>query len=111
MSKGSVKDVNYFAAAGQDASAAQIDNVLHDVEMIMERLKGDKLTIIAGKLDGKNEAEDVRKVFEGVVTGGDVKASEMKFSGSKLMEFEMHVLLENLFQFASGIEILISLTH
>ena len=82
--KGSVKDVNYFAPAGQDASAGQIDNVLHDVELVMERLKGDKLTTLAGKLDGKKSSEDVRKIFEEVVTEGDVKASEMKFFGKQV---------------------------
>jgi DnaJ family protein C protein 2 len=82
--KGSVKDVNYFAAAGASALAAQIDSVLHDVEVIMERLKGDKLTSIAGKLDGKKTSEEVRKVFEEVVTEGDVKASEMKFFGKQV---------------------------
>src|SRR5262249_34713303 len=39
--KGSVKEVNYFSVSG-DASAEQIDNVLHDVELILERLKGEK---------------------------------------------------------------------
>lgn len=81
--KGSVKEVNYFAGAGT-ASAGQIDNVLHDVELIMERLKGDKLTIIAGKLDGKKNAEEIRPVFEEVVTVGDVKPSEMKFFGKQV---------------------------
>jgi DnaJ homolog subfamily C member 2 len=81
--KGSVKDVNYFAATG-DASAGQIDNVLHDVELVMERLKGDKLTNIAGKLEGKKAPEEVRQIFEDVITTGDVKANEMKFFGKQI---------------------------
>jgi DnaJ homolog subfamily C member 2 len=81
--KGSVKDVNYFAASG-DASAGQIDSVLHDVELIMERLKGEKLTKIAGKLEGKKAPEEVRQIFDEVIAAGDVKASEMKFFGKQI---------------------------
>jgi DnaJ homolog subfamily C member 2 len=81
--KGSVKDVNYFATTGE-ASAGQIDSVLSDVELIMERLKGDKLTNIASKLDGKKSAAEVKSVFEGVVTAGDVKATEMKYFGKQV---------------------------
>jgi DnaJ family protein C protein 2 len=79
--KGSVKDVNYFSAS---ASAQQIDRVLSDVELIMERLKGEKLSVLAGKLDGKKSEEEVRLVFEGVVSVGDVKASEMKYFGKQV---------------------------
>ena len=81
--KGSVKDVNYFVATGT-ASAEQIDRVLHDVEVIIERLKGEKLTGLAAKLDGKKKGEDVRAVFEEVILGGDVKTSEMKFLGKQV---------------------------
>jgi DnaJ homolog subfamily C member 2 len=81
--KGSVKDVNYFVPSG-DASASQIDKVLSDVELIMERLKGENLTVIAGKLDGKKDPAEVRKVFEGVIITGLVKASEMKFFGKQV---------------------------
>lgn len=81
--KGSVKDVNYFGGEGS-ASAGQIDGVLHDVELIMERLKGEKLTLLAGKLDGKKKPEDVRAVFEDVIAAGDVKASETKFFGKQV---------------------------
>jgi DnaJ family protein C protein 2 len=80
--KGSVKEVNYFA--GDVApSAGQIDQVLHDVELVMERLKGDKLTGIAGKLDGKKTADEVRSVFEGILIAGDVKPAEMRFFGKQ----------------------------
>jgi DnaJ homolog subfamily C member 2 len=81
--KGSVKEVNYFAG-GVAPSAGQIDQVLHDVELVMERLKGDKLTDIAGKLDGKKTAEEVRSVFEGILTAGDVKPAEMRFFGKQV---------------------------
>lgn len=80
--KGSVKDVNYFATG--NPTAVQIDNVLHDVELIMERLKGEKLTDIAAELDGKKTPDEVKAVFEKVVTKGDVKASEMKFFGKQV---------------------------
>jgi DnaJ homolog subfamily C member 2 len=81
--KGSVKEVNYFAGSG-NASAGQIDRVLDDVELIIERLKGDKLSSIAGKLEGKKDPDEVRKVFEEVILAGDVKASEMKFFGNQV---------------------------
>ena len=81
--KGSVKEVNYFSVAG-NASAGQIDGVLSDVELIMERLKGEKLTNLAGQLDGKKGLEEVRKVFEDVITTGDVKPNEMKFFGKQV---------------------------
>ena len=78
-----MKDVNYFAISG-NASAGQIDSVLTDVELIMERLKGDKLTALAGKLDGKKTSQDVRSIFEEVISAGDVKATEMKFFGKQV---------------------------
>lgn len=81
--KASVKDVNYFAGSG-DASAGQIDSVLADVELIMERLKGDKLTVLAGKLDGKKSPEEVKSIFEDVITAGDAKGTEMKFFGKQV---------------------------
>jgi DnaJ homolog subfamily C member 2 len=81
--KGSVKEVNYFVAEG-DPSAGQIDNVLHDVELLMERLKGEKLTKLAEKLDGKKTSDDVRKIFEEVIKVGGVKVSEMKFFGNQV---------------------------
>jgi DnaJ homolog subfamily C member 2 len=80
--KGSVKDVNYFVAG--TPSAEQIDRALHDVDVIVERLKGEKLTSLAAKLDGKKKVDEVRAVFEEVVLAGDVKASEMKFFGKQV---------------------------
>lgn len=79
--KGSVKEVNYFCGVGESASAGQIDKVLHDVELIMGRLKGEKLSVLAGNLDRKTKADEVRSVFEDVITAGDVQASEMRFFG------------------------------
>ena len=81
--KGSVKEVNYFASA-ETASAGQIDSVLTDVELIMERLKGEKLTNLAGKLDGRKRPEEIRKIFEEVIATGDVKPNEMKFFGKQV---------------------------
>jgi DnaJ family protein C protein 2 len=80
--KGSVKDVNYFAG-DTTPSAAQIDDVLNDVGLIMEQIKGDKLTEIAVKLDGKKTAEEVRAVFVGVISAGDVKTTGMKYFGKQ----------------------------
>ena len=44
--KGSVKDVNYFATGG-NASAAQIDGVLTDVELIIGKIDPDELAVLA----------------------------------------------------------------
>ena len=64
--KGSVKDVNYFAAGGR-ASAAQIDLVLGDTELIMGKADPDQLAELVGKLNvaGK-DAGKVKGAFEEV---------------------------------------------
>jgi DnaJ family protein C protein 2 len=62
--KGSVKDVNYFAGGG-DASAAQIDLVLGDTELIMGKVDPDGLAALVEKLTlaGK-DATKVKGAFE-----------------------------------------------
>ncbi|KAM5434639.1 Zuotin [Microsporum ferrugineum] len=79
--KGSVKDVNYFAEG--DASAAQIDSVLGDVELIMSKINNEELATIASKLTaaGKDVAA-VKGVFAAEVTrlvgSGALKAGDIK---------------------------------
>jgi DnaJ family protein C protein 2 len=70
--KGSVKDVNYFIESG-DASAAQIDQVLNDTELIMGKIDPDQLAELAGKLTlaGK-DAEKVKGAFEETASKLDV---------------------------------------
>lgn len=55
--KGSVKDVNYFAATGEP-SADDINNVLGDVDLIMGKIDVDELAALAEKLTiaGKDSA-------------------------------------------------------
>ncbi|KAJ5110423.1 hypothetical protein N7532_000958 [Penicillium argentinense] len=80
--KGSVKDVNYFAEG--EASAAQVDSVLGDVELIMGKIDVDELAALAEKLTlaGKDGAavksawssEGQRLVGAGKVKEGELKA-------------------------------------
>jgi DnaJ homolog subfamily C member 2 len=80
--KGSVKDVNYFSTGG-DASAAQIDGVLTDVELIMGKIDPDELAALASKLNlaGKDagkvqaayEDEAKRLLGAGKIREGDLK--------------------------------------
>lgn len=80
--KGSVKDVNYFAEAG-DASPAQIDGVLNDVELIMGKIESEDLAALAAKLTtaGK-DAGAVKEAYAAeakrLVEGGKVKEGELK---------------------------------
>ena len=60
--KSSVKDVNYFVASG-DASAAHIDAVLNDVELVMGKVDNEELAVLAGKLNGKKGGGEVKGVW------------------------------------------------
>lgn len=64
--KGSVKDANYFATGG-DASAAQIDAVLSDVEKIQGKIDADEIAALAGKLQGLKVADEIKGVWSGEV--------------------------------------------
>lgn len=80
--KGSVKDVNYFAESGEP-SAAQIDGVLTDVELIQSKIDAEQLAALAGRLTsaGKDAAavkaafaeEAKRLVGEGKLKDGEIK--------------------------------------
>lgn len=80
--KGSVKDVNYFAGSG-DASAAQVDSVLGDVDLIASKINHEELAALASKLSaaGKDEA-GVKAAYGGVVSqlvsDGKLKDGEVK---------------------------------
>lgn len=80
--KGSVKDVNYFAGSG-DASAAQVDSVLGDVDLIVSKINNEELAALASKLGsaGKDEAA-VKAAYGAVVSelvsGGKLKDGEVK---------------------------------
>jgi DnaJ family protein C protein 2 len=80
--KGSVKDVNYFVGSG-NASVAQVDGVLSDVELIMSKIGSEELASFAAKLAaaGKDasrvkaayDAEVARLVGTGVIKEGEIK--------------------------------------
>ncbi|KAL1952952.1 hypothetical protein VTO42DRAFT_3819 [Malbranchea cinnamomea] len=80
--KGSVKDVNYFVEAG-DASAAQVDGVLNDVDVIISKISHDELAALATRLaaagkdaaavKGVYAAEVARLLGAGKLQEGEVK--------------------------------------
>ncbi|KAH8648416.1 putative zuotin [Xylariales sp. PMI_506] len=79
--KGSVKDANYFAG-GSDASAAQIDAVLNDVEVVQAKIDADEIAALAGKLNGLKVADEIKGVWSGevkrLVEAGKLKEGEVK---------------------------------
>ena len=79
--KGSVKDANYFAAGG-DASAAQIDAVLNDVELVQGKIDPDEIAALAGKLNGLKVADEIKAVWSGevkrLVDAGKLKDGDAK---------------------------------
>lgn len=78
--KGSVKDANYFAQG--DASAAQIDAVLNDVEIIQAKIDPDEIAALAGKLNGLKVADEIKGVWKEEVSrlvgAGKLKEGETK---------------------------------
>jgi DnaJ homolog subfamily C member 2 len=79
--KGSVKDANYFAG-GSDASAAQIDAVLGDVELVQGKIDPDEIAALAGKLNGLKVADEIKTVWtdevKRLVDAGKLKDGEVK---------------------------------
>ncbi|TGZ85164.1 DnaJ-domain-containing protein, partial [Ascodesmis nigricans] len=70
--KGAVKDANYFAEGS--ASAAIIDAVLSDVELIQGKIDPDELAEIVAKLQAEKEKEKVKAIYV-------VKANELVEKG------------------------------
>lgn len=79
--KGSVKDANYFASGG-DASAAQIDSVLGDVELVQGKIDPDEIAALAGKLNSLTVADEIKGVWTAevkrLVDAGKLKDGETK---------------------------------
>ncbi|KAF7591096.1 hypothetical protein BBP40_001995 [Aspergillus hancockii] len=79
--KGSVKDVNYFAEG--EASAAQVDSVLTDVDLIISKIDSEELAALAERLTtaGKDGAA-VKNVYaeeaKRLVGAGKLKEGETK---------------------------------
>ncbi|EEH03474.1 zuotin [Histoplasma capsulatum var. duboisii H88] len=81
--KGSVKDVNYFAEGG-DATAAQVDGVLNDIDVLISKISNEELAELAAKLAaaGKDAAavkSTYGEMVKGLVGAGRLKDGETKF--------------------------------
>lgn len=78
--KGSVKDANYFAAG--DASAAQIDAVLTDVDTVQAKIDPDEIAALAAKLSGLKVADEIKGVWKDevarLVGAGKLKEGDVK---------------------------------
>ncbi|KAF4119460.1 DnaJ-like protein subfamily C member 2 [Geosmithia morbida] len=78
--KGSVKDANYFTDA--EPTAAQIDSVLGDVELIQGKLDVDEIADLASKLNGLKVASEIKGVWSAevkrLVDTGKLKDGEAK---------------------------------
>ena len=78
--KGSVKDANYFVSG--DASAATIDSVLGDVELVQGKIDPDEIAALAGKLNGLKLADEIKAVWKGeverLVSAGKLKEGDAK---------------------------------
>ena len=79
MLKGSVKDANYFAGDGE-ASAAQIDAVLGDVELAQAKMEPEEIGELAGKLNGLKVSDEIKSVWSSevkrLVDAGKLKSGE-----------------------------------
>ncbi|KFY24622.1 hypothetical protein V491_02072 [Pseudogymnoascus sp. VKM F-3775] len=78
--KGSVKDANYFVSG--DASAAAIDGVLNDVDLIQGKIDADEIAALAGKLNGLKVADEIKGVWseevKRLVAAGKLKEGDAK---------------------------------
>jgi len=78
--RGAAKDGNYFAE-GQ-ASPAQIDSALNDVDIIITKLDNEELQAITTKLGSEKDAGKIKSIFkeevEKLVGAGKVKEGELK---------------------------------
>ncbi|RDW62173.1 ribosome associated DnaJ chaperone Zuotin [Coleophoma cylindrospora] len=78
--KGSVKDANYFATG--DASAAVIDSVLNDVDLVISKEDPDEIAALAAKLTGLKVAGEIKGAWTAEVTrlvgAGKLKDGEAK---------------------------------
>jgi DnaJ homolog subfamily C member 2 len=78
--KSSVKDANYFVHG--DPSAAQIDAVLNDVDLIQGKVDADEVAALAGKLGGLKLAGEIKGAWSAevkrLVEAGKLKDGEVK---------------------------------
>ena len=80
--RGAAKDANYFHGGAGDASADEIEKVLADVDVVIAKVDNEKLALVASKLNGKTDAEEIKGVFvdevKSLVAAGKVKEGEVK---------------------------------
>lgn len=78
--KGSVKDANYFVDG--DASAATVDAVLNDIDLVQGKIDPDEIAALAGKLSGLKVAGEIKSVWKDEVTrlvgAGKLKEGDAK---------------------------------
>ncbi|KAI9745082.1 MAG: hypothetical protein M1818_001360 [Claussenomyces sp. TS43310] len=78
--KGSVKDANYFVAG--EPSAAVIDAVLGDIELVQGKVDADEIAALAGKLNGLKVADGIKAVWSDevkrLVGAGKLKEGDAK---------------------------------
>lgn len=78
--RGAAKDGNYFAE-GQ-ASPAQIDSALNDVDVIITKLDNEELQAVTIKLGSEKDASKIKSIFkeevEKLVAAGKLKEGELK---------------------------------
>lgn len=79
--RAAVKDANYFHGAG-DASAAEIDSSLNDVDLIITKIDNEELAALTAKLNGKKDGAAIKQVFQEEATRlvgeGKLKEGETK---------------------------------
>lgn len=80
--KGSVKDANYFASG--EPSAATIDAVLGDVDLVQSKLDNEGIAALASKLNGLTVADEIKGVWSGEVSR---LAGEGKLSADAVKSF------------------------
>jgi len=78
--RGAVKEANYFAEG--EASAAQIDAALNDVDVIIVKIDNEELATLTSKLNGVKEAAKITAVFkeevQRLIGAGKLKEGELK---------------------------------
>ncbi|KAI9704051.1 MAG: hypothetical protein M1820_005673 [Bogoriella megaspora] len=79
--RGAAKDARYFVLDGA-ASPAQIDRALADVDAVIAKVDNEQLALLASKLNGKTDANEIKGIFadeaKGLVQAGKAKEGEIK---------------------------------
>ena len=79
--RNAVKDANYFSPGGQ-ASSAQTQSALDDVDAMLNKMDPDEISAMTGKLSSEKDQAKIRDTFKQeekrLVAGGKFKEGEMK---------------------------------